>query len=81
MVYSCADKNDGFYPSEDRTIIEDDGKDVVFHIAFNSLENGRQFLRDLKASSSVCRVTSIKMFDEVSIYGSNSVIFGDDLFL
>jgi len=41
-IYTCADENDGFYPSGRTTIMNGES----FHVAFNSLSDGRQFLRD-----------------------------------
>ena len=79
ILYVCADENDGFYP-EDRTtpITKRYERDLIFDVGFNSLTDGRQFLRDLKAISSVCRVVSVKISDESSVYGSDSVIFAND---
>lgn len=82
-VYACADNNDGFYASEDRTTaIAYDGKVLVVDIAFNSLQNARQFVRDVKG---IVRATGFdmvtvnaKIVEDERIFGADSVIFADD---
>lgn len=80
-VYACADENDGFYPSDAGILSKSsDGKDLVFHVAFKSLEEGRQFLRELKCISPVLRITCVRVVDDLSPskYCAKSAIFADE---
>lgn len=82
-VYEFADINNGFYTSQDRAgSISYDEKDLILKIAFTTLPQARQFLRNVKAivapHSGFRVVVTAKIVDDPVYYGAQSVVYADD---
>lgn len=89
-VYKFADLNNGFYTTSDRvdsiSYVKNDlifPKNVlILKIAFTTLHEARQFLRDIKAivspHSGSRVVVNAKIVDDDRYYGAESVIYADD---
>ena len=82
-VYEFADVNNGFYTSGNRTAsISYEKQDLILRIAFATLNEARQFVRNLKAivspHSGFRVVVNAKIVDDDMYYGAESVIYADD---
>ena len=77
-VYKFADIHNGFYTTRRRRLISNDG---TLNIAFTSLKEARQFLRDVKGihySGERVDVNAKLFYDEV-YYGVEAVVFADEV--